>query len=67
MIQWAGDYWMALHPYSAGGSYVNMMMDESTDSVQAAYRDNYARLAQIKARYDPNNLFHVNQNIKPTR
>ncbi len=67
MIQWARDYWLALHPYSAGGGYVNMMMDESADHVQAAYRDNYARLAQIKATYDPSNLFHVNQNIKPTR
>jgi FAD/FMN-containing dehydrogenase len=66
MIQWARDYWMALHPYSAGGGYVNMMMDEGTDYVQAAYRDNYARLAQIKATYDPSNLFHVNQNIKPS-
>ncbi len=66
MIQWARDYWMALHPYSAGGGYVNMMMDEGTDTVQAAYRDNYARLAQIKAKYDPGNLFHVNQNITPT-
>ncbi len=56
---------MALHPYSAGGGYVNMMMDEGADYVQAAYRDNYARLAQIKARYDPGNLFRVNQNIKP--
>src|SRR3989454_7786180 len=67
MIGWARDYWMALHPYSAGGGYINMMMDEGTDNVKAAYRDNYARLAQIKARYDPSNLFHVNQNIKPTR
>ncbi len=65
MIQWARNYWLAMHPYSAGGSYVNMMMDEGTDQVQAAYRDNYARLAQIKAKYDPTNLFHVNQNIQP--
>ena len=65
MIGWARDYWMALHPYSAGGSYVNMMMDEGADPVRAAYRDNYARLAQIKAKYDPGNLFRVNQNIKP--
>src|SRR6266478_2126607 len=67
MIGWARDYWMALHPYSAGGGYVNMMMDEGTDNVKAAYRDNYARLAQIKEKYDPSNLFHVNQNIKPSR
>ncbi|GCE29978.1 oxidoreductase [Dictyobacter alpinus] len=65
MIEWARDYWMALHPYSAGGGYVNMMMDEGAEHVKAAYRDNYARLAQIKATYDPSNLFHVNQNIVP--
>jgi FAD/FMN-containing dehydrogenase len=65
MITWARDYWTALHPYSAGGSYVNMIMDEGADMVKAAYRDNYARLAQVKATYDPNNLFHMNQNIKP--
>ncbi|MFN8451626.1 MAG: FAD-binding oxidoreductase [Anaerolineae bacterium] len=65
MIQWARDYFDALHPYSAGGAYINMMMDEGEERVKAAYRDNYARLASIKAKYDPNNLFHVNQNIKP--
>ncbi|HEY3227620.1 MAG TPA: FAD-binding oxidoreductase [Roseiflexaceae bacterium] len=65
MIAWAKDYWTALHPYSAGGSYVNMIMDEGEEMVKAAYRDNYARLARIKAKYDPSNLFHVNQNIKP--
>ena len=67
MIAWARDYWTALHSYSAGGGYINMMMDEGTDNVKAAYRDNYTRLAQIKATYDPSNLFHVNQNIKPGR
>jgi FAD/FMN-containing dehydrogenase len=67
MIGWARDYWMALHPYSAGGGYVNMMMDEGVENVQAAYRDNYARLTRIKATYDPGNLLHVNQNIKPGR
>jgi FAD/FMN-containing dehydrogenase len=65
MAQWARDSWTALHPYSAGGAYVNMIMDEGQDAVKAAYRDNYARLAHIKAKYDPGNLFHVNQNIKP--
>ncbi len=65
MIAWAKDYWMALHPYSAGGAYVNMIMDEGEGTVKAAYRDNYPRLAQVKAKYDPTNLFHTNQNIKP--
>ncbi len=65
MTQWARDYWLALHPYSAGGGYLNMMMDEGNATVRAAYRDNYPRLAAIKAKYDPTNLFHVNQNIHP--
>jgi FAD/FMN-containing dehydrogenase len=54
-----------MHPYSAGGSYINMMMDEGLERVKASYRDNYPRLAQVKKKYDPNNLFHMNQNIKP--
>jgi len=66
MIAWAKDYWTALHPHSAGGAYVNMIMDEGEGAVKAAYRDNYARLAHIKATYDPDNLFHMNQNIKPS-
>ena len=65
MIEWAKDYWLAMHPYSAGGGYVNMIMDEGEERVKAAYGDNYARLAQVKAKYDPHNFFHVNQNIKP--
>ncbi len=65
MIDWARAYWNALHPYSAGGAYVNFMMDEGIDRVQATYRDNYRRLAALKAQYDPGNLFRVNQNIKP--
>ncbi len=62
---WARDYWRALHPFSAGGAYINMMMEEGPDRLRAAYRDNYDRLAEIKARYDPGNLFHINQNIQP--
>jgi FAD/FMN-containing dehydrogenase len=63
---WCVSYWEALHPYSAGGAYVNFMMDEGQERVRATYRDNYDRLVQIKNRYDPTNLFHVNQNIRPT-
>jgi len=62
---WARDYWTAVHPYSAGGAYVNFMMDEGEDRVRATYGKNYDRLAKIKKRYDPANLFRVNQNIKP--
>ncbi len=65
LIQWTKDYWMALHPFSAGGAYLNFIMDEGDERVRAAYGDNYAQLAEIKAAYDPQNLFHINQNIKP--
>ena len=62
---WVIDYWEALHPTSAGGAYVNMMMDEGQERIRAAYGPNYDRLAAIKRAYDPENVFHVNQNIKP--
>jgi hypothetical protein len=62
---WCKRYWDALHPYSSGGSYVNFMMDEGQDRIQATYRDNYERLAWIKKQYDPTNFFRVNQNIRP--
>ena len=63
--RWSVDYQEALHPYSSGGAYLNMIMDEGEDRVRASYRDNYGRLARIKAEYDPDNVFRVNQNIKP--
>ncbi|HEY2220421.1 FAD-binding oxidoreductase [Actinomycetospora sp.] len=63
--RWARDYADALHPTAAGGGYVNMMMDEGQDRVRAAYRGNYDRLARAKRRYDPDNVFHINQNIRP--
>ena len=63
---WARSYWEALHPYGAGGAYVNFMMEgEGEDRIRATYRNNYERLAQIKAKYDPGNFFRVNQNIQP--
>ena len=62
---WARNYWQALHPYSAGGAYINFMMEEGEDRVIATYGDNYEKLTAIKAKYDPGNLFRVNQNIKP--
>ena len=65
ITRWARSYWEAIHPHSAGGAYVNMMMEEGQDRVRASYRDNYERLARIKREYDPNNFFRVNQNIKP--
>ncbi len=66
IISWTKGYWNALHPYSEGGTYVNFMMDEGEDRIKATYRDNYERLVAIKNKYDPTNLFRVNQNIRPT-
>ena len=66
LVSWARAYWEAVHPYSAGGAYVNMMMhDEGEDRVRASYGDNYDRLVAAKRRYDPDNRFRVNQNISP--
>jgi FAD/FMN-containing dehydrogenase len=61
---WAKAYWSALHPYSTGGAYINFMMDEGQDRIRATYGKNYDRLVKIKKRYDPANMFRVNQNIK---
>ncbi len=66
ITEWTKDYWRELHPTSAGGAYVNFLMDdEGQERVQAAYRGNYHRLTEVKRRYDPDNVFHVNQNIRP--
>lgn len=66
ITSWTKAYWEALHPYSAGGAYVNFMMDEGEERIKATYRDNYDRLVAVKNKYDPGNLFCVNQNIRPT-
>lgn len=52
---------------AAGGGYVNFLMDEGEDRVKATYRENYERLAELKDKDDPANIFHMNQNIKPRR
>jgi FAD/FMN-containing dehydrogenase len=62
---WVVDYSEAVHPYTAGGSYLNFVQDEEEELVRSSYRENYERLAKIKKRYDPTNLFHLNQNIPP--
>ena len=64
--RWAVEYFDALHPYSTGSAYVNFMMQEGEDRIRATYGANYDRLAEIKGRYDPDNVFHVNQNIRPS-
>ena len=65
ITNWARNYFDAVHPFGAGGAYVNFMMDEGDDRVRATYSGNYERLAAVKAKYDPDNFFRVNQNIKP--
>jgi Berberine and berberine like len=64
-IAWARAFFQASAPYASSGAYVNFMTEEESARVAAAYGANYDRLAQIKHQYDPENLFHLNQNIKP--
>lgn len=67
-MAWMRAYWDALQPHSDAGAYVNFMMaDEGQERVQATYGDNYERLSRVKRQYDPDNLFHINQNITPAR
>ncbi len=65
--EWVREYWSALHPKSAGGAYVNFLMEEGDQRIEASYTENYTRLAAVKAKYDPDNVFRVNQNIKPAQ
>ena len=64
-IVWARDFFRASAPYASAGAYVNFMTAEEGDRVAAAYGSNYDRLVEIKRRYDPENIFPLNQNIKP--
>jgi FAD/FMN-containing dehydrogenase len=64
-IAWAREFFQASTPYASAGAYVNFMTEEEGDRVTAAYGANYDRLVQIKRQYDPKNIFHLNQNIKP--
>jgi hypothetical protein len=65
-IRWARELWMAMRPFSTGGVYANNLGDEGTDRVEAAYGENYPRLEALKNKYDPGNLFRLNQNIRPS-
>jgi FAD/FMN-containing dehydrogenase len=64
-IAWAREFFKASAPYASSGAYVNFMTAEESDRIAAAYGANYERLVAIKRRYDPENVFHCNQNIKP--
>ncbi len=65
ITKWARDYYDGMIPYTEGGAYVNFMMEEGQERIQSAYGKNYDRLVSIKTKYDPDNFFHINQNIKP--
>lgn len=64
-IRWVRDYWEAIHPHSEEGGYVNFMAGDDQDRIRDNYGPNYDRLVEVKRRYDPENLFHMNQNIEP--
>jgi FAD/FMN-containing dehydrogenase len=64
-IQWVRDYYKATAPHSEPGGYINFMADDDQGRIQDNYRGHYDRLVAIKRTYDPGNLFHINQNIKP--
>ncbi|WP_418602412.1 FAD-binding oxidoreductase [Hwangdonia sp.] len=65
VTNWCKDYFDALAPYAMGGAYVNFMMEEGQARIKSSYKDNYDRLVEIKTKYDPDNFFHINQNIEP--
>jgi len=66
VTQWTKAYWEAVHPFDLAGAYPNFMMDDEGDArLRATYGENYGRLTAVKKKYDPANLFRVNQNIRP--
>jgi len=64
-IAWTRAFWEAMRPFATGGVYPNNLGEEGEERVRAAYGGNYTRLAALKAKYDPENLFRLNQNVKP--
>lgn len=64
-IAWVRDYWTALHEYSEPGGYLNFQDADDQVRIEDTLGSNYARLAELKAKYDPDNFFHINQNIRP--
>jgi FAD/FMN-containing dehydrogenase len=64
-IKWVRNYYDATAPHSEAGGYINFMAEDDQSRIKANYKGNYERLVDVKKKYDPDNLFHVNQNIKP--
>ena len=63
--KWVRDYYAATSPFAMEAGYVNFMSGDDSGRIEANYGDNYGRLVDIKSKYDPDNVFHLNQNIKP--
>ena len=64
-IEWCRALWNAMSQYATGEAYVNFMTEEEGDRLESAYGSSYQRLVELKDRYDPTNLFRLNQNIRP--
>jgi FAD/FMN-containing dehydrogenase len=64
-LAWAREFFKAAAPHTAGGVYINFLNEDEVDRIAEAYGPNYSRLRELKARYDPDNLFRANQNIRP--
>ena len=64
-IAWAREMYAVLRPFGMGGVYVNNLGDEGPERVKAAYGENYDRLVALKRKFDPDNLFRLNQNVRP--
>jgi hypothetical protein len=66
VTQWCKNFYDGMSPFASNrGAYVNFMMEEGQDRIKASYGENYARLVEVKTKYDPDNFFHINQNIQP--
>ena len=66
-MNWVRSLWQAMKPFSTGGEYVNNLGDEGEDRISAAYGANHARLITLKDKYDPQNFFRLNANIRPSK
>lgn len=67
VIEWARAFFKASQPFASAGAYVNFMTADEGARIENAYGANFARLQEIKRKYDPDNIFHHNQNISPAR
>lgn len=65
-MAWVDRSWTAMKPYSSQGAYINYLSTDEPAAVKASYGANYARLVQLKRKYDPTNFFHRNRNIPPS-